>query len=1142
MSNGIRFYNPPSSGSGGGGGDGILPEQSVQTADFTAVANKTYPIDTTSADINVALPAAPSVGDRIGFYDYAGTWSKNNVTFLRNGSLIYKKASDYTAYFPKEEVILEYDAINGWTPKVGVYAEAITLFNKLYTPWVKNAEWPALPTLTTSDEKVVMLMAIYPDTHYAAFTCNGDYQVDWGDGSAVGLFGNGVQSTHTYNYATIAGSPTTMGYKIVTITITPQAGQHITGFYANQKNSAANLSTYCTGILDIAIALPFCNLALQVGNQTPVVNQNMLERVNVVICAMTNADYLLMNTGVKTYSFYSSANVTSFFRFASNTPKLKYAHLVDTSKATNTSEMFTTSGILGGDPFDFSSSLSGNYTFGTCKDLLIVPQDRFPVATTIDALLISAQALVYTPKIYAPLATSVVNSFSTMLAVKYFPKFSFPVATAANPFATGNTALKEAPNYNLPSLINAASFQQNCPSMVKSYFAFPASITSHASVNSGNVSLLEQEPYDCTNSTAINSANLNCANLKKVVINNGSKITTYASAFSGMTVAEEISGINLTSAIDITSMLNGITQDVKLTNFVANTNANNIPSTGTTTRVIAMSSDGLSAYVGHTGSAQIQFLTRALITDQFKHAGTYPTGTTPSNIFITPDQTGVYAVNSGAATISQFTRASNGTLIPLGTVACGASPFGLTGNNNFIYSVSTSANTISVFSRNTSTNLLTIASTPAVTSGAQFATMSNDSAFLFMTHGAGITTYAVNAGTGALTLSSVLASGANMTGITITPDGNYIYATSASALLYAISVNTSTGVLTSLSPATYAMGSLAYTIQISPDGKNVYAPGYSTNVIYQFSRNTGTGALTAMSNVQILSSNPFGGCVTPDGNYYYYTLNGGTRIGCTIRNTTTGALSSNPLGTVTSTFVGMTSIPSLPAINLSGAATPTAFGTNASMKKMNPLACSAANNIGGAQLQRDEINKYIATFVRPATPTVACTVSANPGYLSGISITGCTYAPTSKQITCASTGSLSAGYCMTTAAFYTFTSVTFTAITNLVTIVGHQFVNGDRVAFTNLTSVVGVTSHFPYYVVNVSGNTFQLALTAGGTPVQISTSGTSTACIFQATIVSIDSPTQFTVDSFPANSGSGVTLTCATVDTVKALMNGFTLA
>jgi hypothetical protein len=77
----LETYNGTTWVQGGGG-----PQwQAVQTANFTATAGNGYPVNTTSAIIEVTLPASPNAGDQITLTDYAGTWGTNKVKVILNG-------------------------------------------------------------------------------------------------------------------------------------------------------------------------------------------------------------------------------------------------------------------------------------------------------------------------------------------------------------------------------------------------------------------------------------------------------------------------------------------------------------------------------------------------------------------------------------------------------------------------------------------------------------------------------------------------------------------------------------------------------------------------------------------------------------------------------------------------------------------------------------------------------------------------------------------------------------------------------------------------------------------------------------------------------------------------------------------------
>ncbi|CAB4242040.1 hypothetical protein UFOVP86_27 [uncultured Caudovirales phage] len=96
---------------------GSVAWQSVQTGNFTAVAGRAYPVNTTSAAITVTLPASPSAGNIVQLTDYAGTWATNNVTVSPNGSKITGLTSNSILNVSGSSLALVYiDATQGWIP------------------------------------------------------------------------------------------------------------------------------------------------------------------------------------------------------------------------------------------------------------------------------------------------------------------------------------------------------------------------------------------------------------------------------------------------------------------------------------------------------------------------------------------------------------------------------------------------------------------------------------------------------------------------------------------------------------------------------------------------------------------------------------------------------------------------------------------------------------------------------------------------------------------------------------------------------------------------------------------------------------------------------------------------------------------
>jgi hypothetical protein len=103
-----------------GAGAGLV-WQSVKTADFTAVKGEAYPVNTTSDEIKVTLPATPSAGDQVQLVDYAGTFDSNQLIIDPNGEDIEGQTDDLVLRGEREGVILTYiDSTQGWIATSGI--------------------------------------------------------------------------------------------------------------------------------------------------------------------------------------------------------------------------------------------------------------------------------------------------------------------------------------------------------------------------------------------------------------------------------------------------------------------------------------------------------------------------------------------------------------------------------------------------------------------------------------------------------------------------------------------------------------------------------------------------------------------------------------------------------------------------------------------------------------------------------------------------------------------------------------------------------------------------------------------------------------------------------------------------------------
>ena len=87
----------------------------IKTVTFTAVSGKGYFCNTTASGFTMNLPTSPSAGDIVGVRDYANTFSNNNLTIGRGGSLLESNAGDKVLDQRSQEFLMVYvDGVQGW--------------------------------------------------------------------------------------------------------------------------------------------------------------------------------------------------------------------------------------------------------------------------------------------------------------------------------------------------------------------------------------------------------------------------------------------------------------------------------------------------------------------------------------------------------------------------------------------------------------------------------------------------------------------------------------------------------------------------------------------------------------------------------------------------------------------------------------------------------------------------------------------------------------------------------------------------------------------------------------------------------------------------------------------------------------------
>ncbi len=197
----------------------------------------------------------------------------------------------------------------------------------------------------------------------------------------------------------------------------------------------------------------------------------------------------------------------------------------------------------------------------------------------------------------------------------------------------------------------------------------------------------------------------------------------------------------------------------------------NIDLPGSNPRSVTIDPTGRFAYVAHDSGVTAYYINPS--SGALSFVGTVGAGVTPSSVTVDPTGKFAYVVNNGGTTVSAYSiNASTGELSSETTIPTGTNPkaIAIDPTGKFAYVANNGANSVSGYSIDPATGVLASIDTDAVSGG-------NEPTIL--------------AGTGPMS-------------VTIDISGSYVYVANSGGDVWAYSINTTTGALTSLGAPTAA--------------------------------------------------------------------------------------------------------------------------------------------------------------------------------------------------------------------------------------------------------------------------------------------------------------------------------------------------
>ncbi len=455
------------------------------------------------------------------------------------------------------------------------------------TPWVRNPTWLPMPSTTSSDERVDMLVTVYPESNYIAFTFNtsaGTYHVVWGDGSTDDV-ASGTAAQHLYSWSdtdldntdgpvtftdsgdtvdrTAHGYTDGMTISFATIVSTTgiSAGQiyYVVNATANTfqvsatlGGSAIALTTDGSGtILPYKQAIisvtpntggaTFSTVNLQVKNTT----SNLQAYVQPILDLTVSANCSTLSIGGATVPLrlvervlILRHNSTSMGNMFSTCSSLQSVPLFNTAAVTNMNNMFLDCTSLQSVPlFNTAAVTSMNATFSTCSSLQSVPLFNTAAVTNMGSLLFNCTSLQSVPLFNTAAVTNMNATFRGCSSLQSVPLFNTAAVTNMLEMFENCTALQSVPLFNTAAVTNFGTAAAN-------------------GMFNGCTSLQSVPLFNTSAALSMGGMFNGCTSLQSVPLFNtaaATGTTAFTSMFSGCTSLQQVPDINFNRAAITTS-------------------------------------------------------------------------------------------------------------------------------------------------------------------------------------------------------------------------------------------------------------------------------------------------------------------------------------------------------------------------------------------------------------------------------------------------------------------------------------------------------------------------------------------------------------------------------------------------------------
>jgi len=477
----------------------------------------------------------------------------------------------------------------GSNSRRGLASKVIT--GKVTTaPWKRNPSWSALPSVISTDEKFVGLYAVWPDSNYVALTAAGNYNIDFGDGSASQNIATGVQVNYQilYSAASLVGTEKPVTFTAATSLVTINSHGYVngdkvqfwnivttTGINSAQTYYVVNVTTntfqFSTSVNGAVIAftnngtgslLPYRQAIITVtpqsGQQLTALNLNIKNTATGlqtgystgwldIALSMPNcsASGLVINASVQNVkhgylqqaSIVNAGGLTTATYMFFNCYALQSIVQFNNTLITDMSYMFQSCYALQTVPlFNTAAVTAMNSMFQSCYALQTVPLFNTAAVTTMLSMFFYCYALQTVPLFNTAAVTNMSSMFSSCYSLQTVPLFNTAAVTDMSVMFANCYTIQTVPLFNTAAVINMGAMFLNCYALQTVPLFNTATVTGMGGLNAGMFmscySLQTVPLFNTAAVTYMQNMFSNCFSLQTVPLFNTAAVTNMSSMFS----------------------------------------------------------------------------------------------------------------------------------------------------------------------------------------------------------------------------------------------------------------------------------------------------------------------------------------------------------------------------------------------------------------------------------------------------------------------------------------------------------------------------------------------------------------------------------------------------------------------------------